>query len=190
MAEVAQLQGRLDGLRAHSLMLTIWQLESCGTGNIDSDLRKLAEEMRADGDVRGAFSFQQSINARQDARILSRFYKLLETEGDRLKRLQRQLYAAEAKDNFTEMKSILEEQVSIYRYVCQSSIPAEEFNEERLAEKLDELRQHVENARAGGDTVQAARIQREIDDLIPWVVAAELQCYLYHSSLAERLGIG
>lgn len=190
ITEAAQLQGRLDSLRSHALMLTIWQLEAYGTGNVDNDLRKLVEEMRADGDVRGAFCLQQSINARQDARILSRFSELIETEGDRLKRLQRQLYAAEAKDNFTEMKSILEEQVSIYRNVCPSSISAEEFNEESLAEKLDELREYAEHARADGDIAQAIRIQKEIDNLTSWVVAAELQCYLYHSSLAERLGNG
>ena len=188
IAEAAQLQGRLDRLRAHALTRTIWELESYGTGNIENDLRKLVEEMRADGDVRGAFSLQQSINARQDARILSRFYELIETEGDRLKRLQRQLYAAEAKDNISDMTSILEEQVSIYRIVCPSSIPAEEFSEEILAKKLDELREHIENARADGDTIEAAAIQKEIDNIIPWIVAAELQCYLYHSSLAERLG--
>lgn len=186
--DAAALQGRLDGLRLHALMQTIWQLEASSTGNIDDDLRNMVEEMRADGDVHGAFCMQQAINARQDARTISRFFELVEAEGDRLKRLQRQLYAAEAKDNFNEMRSILEEQIAIYGDICPSSITADEFSEELISEKLDSLRELAEDARADGDTTQAARIQKEIDGMARWLIAAELQSYLYHSSLAERQG--
>lgn len=178
----AELQGRLDGFRLHALMRVIWELEHNSTGNLDDDLRSMVEEMRADGAVRSAFCVQQVINARQDARTISRFFELVEAEGVRLKRLQRQLYAAEAKDNSNDIRSILAEQIAIYGDVCPSPMTVDEFSEELITEKLDSLRELVEEARADGDVVQAAKIQEEIDGLGLWLIAAELQIYLYFPS--------